>query len=126
MDGLTLREKRQYAGSLGGMQKALNSIADPAAATQQARDEFMREFGTGMHECSLGCKANPFPPELSPAAREKAAQIARRMHFRRLVGRREDLRAARKHNGRPRSLARPTETARTSDARPSRRGSSRG
>ena len=118
MAGMTLREKRQHAGRLGGLTKALNSIADPAAATQMAREAFMREFGS-RHSCSLGCDVT-IPPDLSHEARERAARLARSIHYTRLVGRREELRAGTPRNGRHRRpLARPAEsTARFADVRP--------
>lgn len=119
-----LRRKRADAGSLGGLTKAYRNVADPARGTQMARDAFLKEFGRGEHSCALGCKPSPFPPDLSPEARERGAQLARRIHFQRMVGRREELRAEKK-NGRPRRSPR-AETARTSDARPSRGGPSRG
>ena len=94
MDGLTLREKRQYAGRLGGIAKAINTAADPSAATEQARVKFLADFGE-RHQCALGCDVT-IPADLPDAARERAARLAQRAHFQRMVWKREADRRARR------------------------------
>jgi len=79
----TLREKRQYAGRLGGIAKALNAAADPARQTEAARASFLATFGT-RHTCSLGCDVT-ISPGLSDEARERAARLAQTAHFSRMA-----------------------------------------
>ncbi len=83
---LTLSEKRAYAGRLGGIQRAINAAADPAASTAKAHAAFMAEFGT-RHICALGCDVT-LPDDLSDKARERAARLAQKAHFTRMALRR--------------------------------------
>jgi hypothetical protein len=87
VDGVTLSEKRRYAGRLGGIQKAINTASDPAASTARARAAFLATFGT-RHVCSLGCDVT-IPEGISAAAREKAARLAQTAHFARMAHQRD-------------------------------------
>lgn len=88
MDALTLSEKRARAGRLGGLQRAINAAADPAASTEKARAAFLARFETG-HRCALGCDNPPIPPTLSEDARYAVARLAQQAHFIRMTARRE-------------------------------------
>lgn len=83
MGDLSLSEKRAHAGRLGGIQRAINDAADPARATERARQAFLATFGT-RHQCSLGCDVT-IPEGLDDAARERAARLAQRAHFERMA-----------------------------------------
>lgn len=87
MTDLTLSEKRAIAGSLGGMQRAINSAGDLAGMTAKARAAFLAQFGAS-HHCSLGCHVE-IDPALPDEARERAALLAKRAHFKRMVLARE-------------------------------------
>jgi len=88
-----LRVKRAYAGRLGGIQKAINTAGDPAAATARARAQFLARFGYGTHRCSLGCNSI-IPADLDDVSRMRAARLAQRAHFARMVHKRDQDRAS--------------------------------